>query len=138
MINLDKLKARAGHVENGLTPIDEKIITYIGGGINEYKKKKKDKDGKAMKDSNGVELREDKLSGYSVTFVEMITGNTVRVVLENKEDVDSINVFDTFIVSGSGYIFRDYANKNGKKELVKVSYFICEDIDISVYSDDEE
>lgn len=100
-------------------PVEINVVAVnVGIEPSQYFPKKKDKNGKNMKDSNGRDIRSEFPSGFSHHFVEYGTGRRVIVVLPEENEFEQLSAFQ---IEGLGF---DIKTSNGP-------YFIQEEAKIT-------
>lgn len=91
---------------SGLKLIEVGYVAYLGSTPKEYFPKLKDKFGNKIKDEDGKDLRDDKPSGYQVSFATI--GDNPRIVSAIFPTLDSIDLqpLAVYQLSGYGYDIR--------------------------------
>lgn len=100
---LNKLANLANNDDKGNRQAFKNVVIKLGVKPVQHFPKLKGKDGKAVKDKEGNELRSKVSDGYTFTFSDFETSRVVKVILNKKYD---IKVMNAYLVSGYGYDIR--------------------------------
>ena len=123
--NLQKKLQQETIRTNGLDSFKDLLALYASAEITPYYKKRRDENGKPLKDEQGRSIKEDTQSGWAHRFVMIRSQTPIMVVLPHPMNLDLAEIY---LVSGDGYYIK------GNNPL----YFVSENGSITRYDEESE